>query len=77
MSKFGKLGGHYANSMNPFKRPFIMYASGATFDAAAFSGDYVGQLLKNVHQDQRIRHHACAPVLKFHAEEGDNETVQS
>jgi len=75
VSKFGKLGGHYANSMNPFKRPFIMYATGATFDAAAFSGDYVGQLLKNVHDDQRIRHHACAPVLKFHAEEGDDETI--
>ncbi len=76
VSKFGKLGGHFANSINPFKRPFLMYASGSTFNASSFNRGYVGQLLENIHEDPSIRHHACAPVLRFYSEEGQNETIQ-
>ncbi|MBI4768709.1 MAG: hypothetical protein HY787_29665 [Deltaproteobacteria bacterium] len=76
VSKFGKLGGHFANSMNPFKRPFLMYTSGATFNASTFNGVYVGQLLKNIHEDPKIRHHACAPVLRFYSKEDKDETIQ-
>lgn len=69
ISKFGKLGGHFANSMNPFKKPFIIYAAGATFDAENVNKPFIGRLLDNVHNDTRIRHHAYAPIIRFNAEE--------
>jgi CRISPR-associated protein Csm4 len=75
-AKLGKLGGHFANAMNPFKMAFLMYTAGATFDAHNVARPYVGQLLRNVHNDGRIRHHACAPVLQFFGEREQNNAIQ-
>jgi CRISPR-associated protein Csm4 len=63
-TKYGRLGGLYALMKNPFKKPIIMYREGATF----YTNDkkeFVGCLLKDVHTDPAIRHHALAPVIYF------------
>ncbi|RKX80194.1 MAG: hypothetical protein DRP87_00510 [Spirochaetes bacterium] len=66
-TKYGKLSGDKLLSSNPFKKPIVMYREGATFD---FSGQqFVGTLLKDVHADNRIRHHAFAPLIRFTEEE--------
>lgn len=63
-TKYGKLGGHAVHEKNPFKKPVVMYAEGATFDAED-SRESVGMLLGGVHSDLSIRHHAFAPVIRF------------
>ncbi len=67
-TRFGKLGGWYVYSHNPFKKPILMYRQGSTFRTES-EIPYVGKLLDNVHPDGNIRHHAFAPVVFFNEEE--------
>lgn len=68
LTKFGRLGGHFANSPNPatgtvrpFKKPVVLFRAGATCEEGA--ADHAGQLFAGVHADPRIRHYAYAPLL--------------
>lgn len=64
--KYGKLGGIYAKGVsevngNPFKKPLIMFSAGSVF----YDKDYhqrktYGSLLRDVHQNENIRHYAYA-----------------
>lgn len=63
MQKYGKLGGYYANdtTISPFKVPLLMFTPGSVLRDPGFNTNKrYGQLLKNVHHDQRIRHYAYA-----------------
>lgn len=60
----GKVGSEFGSVMNPFKKPIVFFAEGATFDACPGT-QYVGRLLQDVHSDRRIRHQGMAPVLLF------------
>ncbi len=66
-TKFGKLGGHFASTINPFKKPIIMFKTGACFTAKKLN--YVGSILRNVHNDSRIVHYAFAPVIPYYEAE--------
>lgn len=68
LTKFGRLGGHFANAPNPvtgtlrpFKKPVVLFRAGATCEPAP--ADHAGQLLSHVHPDARIRHYALTPLL--------------
>jgi hypothetical protein len=50
--------------LNPFKKPLAMFAEGAAMDAID-GKDYIGKLLKGVHNNEKIRHHAFAPLIYF------------
>jgi CRISPR-associated protein Csm4 len=63
-TKYGKLGGDYSNSGNPFKKPLIMMRTGSTFHSPP-DGIY-GQLLADVHPNSTIRHYAYAFPLGVH-----------
>ncbi len=67
MTKFGKLGGHFVTSRNPFKKPLLMYKAGSTFEMENPT-PVVGLLLSNIHKDPEIRHHAYAPLIRYHEE---------
>lgn len=64
--KYGKLGGLYAKGVsyvygNPFKKPLIMFSAGSVFYDNDFTiGKTYGSLLKNIHQNDQIRHYAYA-----------------
>lgn len=60
----GRLGPEFGSTMNPFKKPIVFFAEGATFDAQDGT-QFVGRLLEGVHGDTRIRHQGMAPVLLF------------
>lgn len=60
----GKLGPEFGGTMNPFKKPILFFAEGATFDAGPQTR-FVGRLLRGVHGDPRICHQGMAPVLLF------------
>jgi CRISPR-associated protein Csm4 len=66
-TKFGKLGGEFAISKNPFKKPIIMYKTGATFQLED-KKFFVGTLLDNVHKENIIKHYAYAPLIYFNEE---------
>jgi CRISPR-associated protein Csm4 len=68
-TKFGKLGGTFVTSENPFKKPLIMYKSGSTFSSSEHK-EFVGTLVGNIHSNPMIKHHAFAPVIYFNEEEG-------
>ncbi len=70
-TKYGKLGGTFVLSENPFKKPLIMYKAGSTFDSSD-SNLFVGSLIHNIHKNESICHHAFAPVVMF-KEDGSNE----
>jgi len=67
-TKFGKLGGDYAITKYPFKKPIIMYKSGSSFDR--ISEQFTGCLLKNIHSDEKIKHYAFTPVINFNEVDG-------
>lgn len=73
--KYGKLGGLYAKGVsavngNPFKKPLIMFSAGSTFyDKDYTSGKTYGALLKNVHQNDQIRHYAYAFPIGINLED--------
>ncbi len=66
-TKYGKLGGDYAVNKNPFKKPIIMFKTGATFNLKE-KKFWVGSLLSDVHKDPQIRHYAFAPLIYFNEE---------
>lgn len=70
-TRFGKLSGDYLLSDNPFKKPVVMFAAGTTLKAT--QTEAVGTLLRGVHGDERIRHGAVTPVIRFNdpGEEGE------
>ncbi len=61
---YGRLGGTFAqDNTSPFKRPLLLAAPGATFDA---TGGLAGALLDRVHGERpEIRHHAYHLCLPF------------
>lgn len=72
LTKFGRLGGHFANAPNPvtgtvrpFKKPVVLFRAGATCEPGP--ADRAGQLLRDVHPDARIRHYALTPLLALGA----------
>jgi CRISPR-associated protein Csm4 len=67
-TRYGKLGGFYVFTHNPFKKPILMYRQGSTFGVEPEKA-YVGMLLDHVHSDAAIRHHALAPVVFFNEKE--------
>ncbi len=69
-TKYEKIGGEYAVNKNPFKKPLVMFKTGATFELEE-KKFYVGSLISNIHKDKNIKHYAYAPLLYFN-EEGYN-----
>jgi len=68
--KYGKLGGNFANSENPFKKPIIMYKTGSTFDSNQSNDKpFIGKLLKGIHNNEKIRHYAISPLIYFNENE--------
>lgn len=57
--KYGKLGGHYASSGSPFKKPLCMLKAGSVFRDDNVK-DYYGRLVENIHPDSDIRHYGYA-----------------
>lgn len=59
--KYGKLGGHYASetSRTPFKKPIRMFQAGSVFKTNNLK-EYYGQLVSNVHADEKIKHYGYA-----------------
>jgi CRISPR-associated protein Csm4 len=55
-TKFGKLGGDYAVSENPFKKPIILMKEGSVFMTGDYTA-YYGTLIDNVHWNEKIRHY--------------------
>lgn len=62
--RHGKVGGVFGQYGNPFKKPIVMYTSGATMKLSQPT-EWVGTLLKNIHREEKIRHYACAPVIPY------------
>jgi CRISPR-associated protein Csm4 len=61
----GKVGGAFASSLSPYKKPVVLYQEGAVF-----SGDkpfeYAGALLTGMHgEDPRICQSGFAPVISI------------
>ncbi len=68
-TRFGKLGDYFTNMYNPFKKPLIMYACGATMDVPD-NKEYFGGMVYNIHRLPKIVHSAYAPLILFE-EEGE------
>lgn len=64
ITKYGKLGGHFGLSKNPFKKPIIMFKHGATFEKGS-DEPFIGMLVHGIHKDEDICHHAFAPLYWF------------
>ena len=55
LTKFGKLGGHYAITEIPFKNPLILMEPGSVFKIETIK-DYYGVAIKNIHAKMKIKH---------------------
>ncbi len=66
-TKYGKLGGEFAVNSNPFKKPIVMFKTGATFSLEE-KKFFVGTLLSNIHKNLEIKHYAFAPLIYFDEE---------
>jgi len=55
LTKFGKLGGHYAITEIPFKNPLILMEPGSVFKIETIK-DYYGVAIKNIHARMKIKH---------------------
>lgn len=63
-TRYGKLGGEYAQLGNPFKYPIVMYETGSAFPAEVRDRRFVGSLVHDVHRTRpEVRHHAYAPLI--------------
>jgi CRISPR-associated protein Csm4 len=63
LTKFGKLGGHWASGNNPFKRPITFCAPGSFFQTDTIKPFY-GGLIPKVHRtNEKIVQYACALPL--------------
>jgi len=59
----GKIGGAFASSLTPYKKPVALYDEGAVFDSDT-EIEYAGVLLDNMHgEDNRICQSGFAPVI--------------
>lgn len=66
--RHGKVGGVFGLYDNPFKKPIVMYTSGATMKFSQ-PREWIGTLLKNVHREEKIRHYAYALVIPYQEDE--------
>jgi len=48
MVKYGKLGGEFSFSGNPFKKPLMMIRTGSAFSTGAEPCDFYGRMVKNI-----------------------------
>jgi len=58
----GKIGGAFASSVNPYKKPVILFNEGATFIHTSDSL-IVGKVLDRMHADERICQSGFCPVI--------------
>lgn len=58
----GKIGGSFANNKSPFKKTVILYDEGSVFTCDEQIA-YIGELITNVHSDERICQSGFAPVI--------------
>ena len=59
----GKIGGAFASSLSPYKKPVVLYDEGAMFDCDK-TLEYTGKLLDKMHgEDDRICQSGFAPVI--------------
>ena len=70
MTKFGKLGGEYAqhpidddDKIIPWKKPLLMLTEGSVFNNNGKKIEYLGQMMNDVHSNQKIKHYAYALVI--------------
>jgi len=76
MTKFGKLGGEYAqypidngDKVIPWKKPLLMLTEGSIFKYNDKKIDYLGRMIENVHFNPKIRHYAYALVIPINLKE--------
>ena len=67
ITKYGKLGGDYALSDMPFKKPFICFARGSIFKSDSFG--VKGKILEELHHDKRIVQFGIPFVLEVKIDE--------
>ncbi len=66
ISKYGRLGGHWATHGQPHKKPLLMHTAGSTYTPLADLKPYYGSLLKGVHPNLTpVRHYAYLLVWPF------------
>jgi CRISPR-associated protein Csm4 len=58
----GKIGGAFAGSLSPYKKPVVLYDEGAVFTSEKPLA-YAGTLLTEMHEDKRICQSGFAPVI--------------
>lgn len=58
----GKIGGSFVSSLSPYKKTVVLYEEGAVFESDK-PIEFIGDLLSNVHSDNRIVQSAFAPVI--------------
>lgn len=58
----GKIGGSFVSSHAPYKKTVVLYEEGAVFESEKHL-EYIGEILGDVHSDQRIAQCAAAPVI--------------
>lgn len=58
----GKVGGAFASYMNPYKKTVLLYDEGAVFTSEK-NLTFVGELLTDIHSDDRICQAGFAPVI--------------
>lgn len=64
----GKIGGAFSSFMSPFKKPVILFDEGAVFESEK-ELQFIGNLITNVHSDQKICQSGFAPVLPLGEDE--------
>ena len=63
----GKIGGAFASSLSPYKKPVVLYDEGAVFDCDT-SIEYTGKLLEDMHETaKRICQSGFAPVIPIYS----------
>lgn len=64
----GKIGGAFAASMSPYKKTAILFDEGAVFESEK-PLKFIGNLIQNVHSDERICQSGFAPVVPIGEDE--------
>lgn len=69
-TKFGKLGGHFANSSHPFKKPVLMIKPGSTFYTENCK-EFYGRVVDNIQTENgHIKHYGISYPIPIKI--GDN-----
>lgn len=58
----GRIGGAFATSMSPYKKTVVLFEEGAVFESVK-PVQFIGELITNVHADERICQSGFAPVI--------------